>query len=338
VFQATAFFIVPFAVYFAWRFSYFGYLLPNTFYAKTGGTIYQWQRGLGYVQAFGIHFLLPLLGIFLVRRSPLGASGSGAHHGSSRELLTRGLAGCLAVSVCYTIYIVYVGGDYMAMYRFFVPILPLIYLAVVHGVPFHADSPTSIAMSPAMRAAMCLALAGTLVHSTPLEISLFAQPTMTHGQFRGVETERWHRRRLSTIGRFFRGYRNSQTESVATTGMGAIAYYADMRVFDVFGLQDPVIAHKEVPNMGSDLPGHEREDWLYTLSKNPDYVMFFRDITPERRDYADFDRWYSEGERPNGQLVADLLRRDYEVISEWLEDTENDESGYFTFLQRKKVP
>ena len=47
-----------FAVYFGWRWSYFGYPLPNTFYAKTGGTFAQYARGARYAWLFAQHYLL----------------------------------------------------------------------------------------------------------------------------------------------------------------------------------------------------------------------------------------------------------------------------------------
>ena len=37
---------------------------------------------------------------------------------------------CLTLLAVYTAYIVWVGGDYMAMYRFFAPVIPLLYLLV----------------------------------------------------------------------------------------------------------------------------------------------------------------------------------------------------------------
>jgi hypothetical protein len=55
---AVLIYLIPFLIYFIWRYTYFGYLLPLTFYAKTGGTFHQWFRGLKYLIYFSIHFLL----------------------------------------------------------------------------------------------------------------------------------------------------------------------------------------------------------------------------------------------------------------------------------------
>jgi len=54
--------LLLYAPYFAWRFSYYGYLLPNTFYAKVGTTLPQVVRGMWYTA----DFVISLGGILLV--------------------------------------------------------------------------------------------------------------------------------------------------------------------------------------------------------------------------------------------------------------------------------
>ncbi len=57
---AVLIYLIPFLLYFIWRYSYFGYMLPLTFYAKTGGTFHQWFRGLKYLIYFSIDFLFAI--------------------------------------------------------------------------------------------------------------------------------------------------------------------------------------------------------------------------------------------------------------------------------------
>ena len=87
----------------------------------------------------------------------------------------------------------------------------------------------------------------TFFPSTPLERSFFASPPQQHGDYRGVQIERWHVARLSVIGQFFDSYRREPAESLATTAIGAIGYYADMRIDDIHGLVDTYIAHLPPP-------------------------------------------------------------------------------------------
>ena len=107
-------FLLTFGAYYAWRFQYFGYALPNTFYAKVGMTQAQLLRGLTYVSGAAIA-LLP----FLV---PLLALGRGGRRVDRHYLVLPTLL------VVYTSYIVAVGGDVMPAHRFFTPVLPILCL------------------------------------------------------------------------------------------------------------------------------------------------------------------------------------------------------------------
>lgn len=307
--------------YFAARWSYFGYPLPNTYYLKTGGTYYQYIRGAIYTGWFGVLFVLPLLG------GPLASllTGPGQrteHSGTGVALMTL-----WTVLVAYTAYVVYIGGDYMAMYRFFVPVLPLVYLLFGGSLHRVLGSVPDARRTGLARLATGAALAGTLLHSTPLEAAIFPKPSRQHGSYRGVQTERWHVARLSLVGEFFRGYRTDPTESVVTKAIGAIAYYADMRILDYHGWVDTHIAHKQLPGIGKGLPGHEKADPAYMFSKKPTFYMFSRELTDKPQAMPSF-----------GAELDPQVRAEYKLMAAPLDDPVNGESGYFTFLQRKERP
>jgi len=56
-------YIVPALIYMVWRYSYYGYLLPNTFYAKTGSSIEYFKSGLDYFWEFAKSY--GLFGVFI---------------------------------------------------------------------------------------------------------------------------------------------------------------------------------------------------------------------------------------------------------------------------------
>jgi hypothetical protein len=308
-----------FAVYFAWRWRLFGQLFPNTFYAKTGGGLDQQLRGARYAGLFALHYLAPWLPLLLLaalrpgRREPDGAA--------SRPLL----AGAAAVVLAWAACVVWVGGDYMAMYRFAVPALP--FLAVLIGAAARRALLGWPAASPGARAALAAALAagvlGTLVHSTPLEARLFAPPHLMHGTWRGVQTERWHVARLTAIGRFFAAYARGPDESLATDAIGAIGWYSGITIRDLHGLVDPRIAHRADARVGRGFPGHERLDLAGALAGRPTFVMFTRQLRPSRPRRV--------------ELPADLAEAAsaYQLESVWLQDPENGAAGWFSFLERR---
>jgi hypothetical protein len=147
-----------------------------------------------------------------------------------------------------------------------------------------------------------------------------------HGTWRGVETERWHVRRLSAIGRFLAGEARSPEESVATDAIGAIGWYGGLRVHDVHGLVDPAIAHaaRLDARVGRGFAGHDRRDLARLLEYRPTFVMFTREL---------------RAERPQRLAVPPELgprfERDYALRSVWLEDPSNAAAGWWSYLERR---
>ena len=326
---AATLYAVLFGIYFWWRYSYFGYPLPNTFYAKTGGGLDQILRGGLLAFLFYMQFGVPLVPLLLVAAWEFGTTALRPARIRLRTLLERHAfpAAAVAIVAAYSAYTIAVGGDYMAMHRFFVPVLPFLYLLI--ALPAAALRRRIRTRENAAGYAVLLAvtLLATFFPSTPLERSFFYTPPQQHGAYRGVQTERWHVNRLTAIGRFFDGYRRSGAESLATSAIGAIGFHADMRIFDMHGLVDTHIAHLPAPpDLGRRRPGHGREDLGYTLSRNPTFVMFSRDLTQ-----APIELWRHVRE----PAARTRLEHDYVPRSMWLQDPENGESGYFTFFERR---
>ncbi len=293
------------------RLTYFGAPLPNTFYAKTGGGLLQAARGAVYSGFFAFHYLLPL--------APLLVAGwIGREKAVGKE--TAPVAALAAWSLGWALYVVAVGGDYMAMYRFFVPVAPA--LALLAGA-----AAARIRPGPAAAGLVVLAAAGTLVHSTPLEAELFAKPPRQHGTFRGVETERWHVARLRLLARFFAARSAGRPDgSLATGAIGILGWESGLAIHDLHGLVDPAIARagaSERP-LGTGLPGHEKGDLRHVLAKRPTYWMWSRSL---RDRPAEWPRYEPE-------VLGELFEH-YELRHVWLEDEENGEAGYFSFLERR---
>ena len=326
---ATVAYASGFGLYFAWRYSRYGYVLPNTFYAKTGGGVAQVLRGGLLAYLFLMQFALPLVPAALMTAWETGAPPlSSLRAISCAEWFRRSSFTVFAsvIFVAYTAYNVLVGGDYMAMHRFFVPVLPFMYLVfglLIAALYKRISRPANAFGFWALLAFVAMA---TLFPSTPLERSFFASPPQQHGDYRGVQIERWHVARLSVIGRFFNTYRRDPTERLATTAIGAIGYYADMQIDDIHGLVDTYIAHMPPPpDFAKHRAGHGRIHLRYTFSLEPTYVMFSRDLTTQP-----IDLWR--------YVPADLraaVERDYVHTSRWLTDGRNGESGYFTFFERR---
>jgi arabinofuranosyltransferase len=61
--------------------------------------------------------------------------------------------------------------------------------------------------------------------------------------------------------------------TVASTPAGSIAYYMNLKVIDMLGLNDIHIARTEVENPGMGRAGHEKGDGKYVLSREPEFIL-----------------------------------------------------------------
>jgi arabinofuranosyltransferase len=239
--------------YFLWRFGYYGELLPNTFYAKTGGGLAQALRGLRYAGSF-VLFAGGALFVLL-----LGLAGWRLRSAGSIE--RKGLIITWLVVVIYSLYVIAVGGDHFPGYRFFTPILPFFALLLVAGLYQIGDMlPTAWKTA---RMPLILALVVGLSTFNLSRSSNFDQI------IRGDDESVWIWRE---IGWWLADHGQPQ-ESMAAMGAGAIPYYSRHPTIDLLGLNDKHIARVTVENMGQSVAGHEKRDPEYVLHvRKPTYI------------------------------------------------------------------
>ena len=232
--------------YYVWRYLYYGYLLPNTFYAKVGFSPAQFARGLGYLRDFALPhvpiLLLAAVGAFVERR----------------QLMLRTSAVLVLVLAAY---VATIGGDCMPAFRFIAPVAPFVCLLAAAGIEAIARG----LRRPAARAAAAVLLAAVLVAFNLL--AGFRSPHI----FRSIAMDR-----VARYGRIVgeRLGRMARPEAVvATNTAGTIPYYSGLRTIDMLGMNDAHIAHQDVP-LGIGRAGHEKSDGAYVLAQRPDYIQF----------------------------------------------------------------
>lgn len=211
--------------YAAWKIAYFGDLLPNTFYAKVGGSA--WGQGLAYLGYFLLSYWLLWLPPLLVWRA--------------RALAREAVAGWLAVVVgLWCLYVAAVGGDFME-FRFLVPLLPafvvlLVWLLAAPGMRW------------SWRALFAgLLLAGNLAHAQFFGWVLRAPEVENVTQLSGhiwSSTHNW-RGIGEMLGAAFADRRAEVI--IATSACGAIPYYSGLPTVDLLGLNDRWVARNGVP-------------------------------------------------------------------------------------------
>ena len=344
-------FALPLVVFVAWRFAEFGDLLPNTFYQKTGGGFWHYARGAGYLIFFGFYYLLPLVPFPALVAWEVGLPD--VRRFASLRYWVRlanqheAAATCAVLTLVYFAAILYEGGDYMAMYRFMVPLLPFVYLLLVPMLQRLAEATARVPHKVGLTVATVAVAAGaTLFHSTPFERSFFRVATWQHGNYRGVQSERRYVARFVLIGRFFEEYRKSNSEALATRSIGAIGYYAkSLAIHDLSGLTDRHIARVPTQATNRGWAGHEKWDLDYSFQRLPTYVMLDENLVP--RDISGSTRAgdiadalaanYPAAERYANWIREhpDFIEQNYRLVTAWLDDRVNNERGYLAFLERR---
>ena len=256
-------FLVLFAPYFAWRWQYYGDLLPNTFYAKTGGGAQQWLRGLDYAVDFALIFGGPLL--LFAAAAPLAAFADRSSRNQWHAALTTPTGYLWLICTAYTAYIISIGGDHFPGERFFAPIIPLLAILIVTGL-------SALTLSALARRAPRLAYATATV-----AVAIAAWLGLNRGEALeqrviGNDESVWI---WADLGLWLN--RNTPPDaSVAAAGIGAIAYYSQRETIDLHGLTDRHIARVAVEGMGSGPAGHEKRDPEYVLNvRKPTYIPRF---------------------------------------------------------------
>jgi hypothetical protein len=146
------------------RWSYFGDLLPNPYYAKaTDATLLRllnpvgggWLYVLEWLRDGGVFVLLPLLAVAPWRRAPFGL----------------GVAGAIAAG--QLIFIIAAGGDWMGSWRFLAALVPLLGLATGWAAATLQEGPRGAGVT---RAALVACL--VIVWCTTFQLAMFrGRPT-----------------------------------------------------------------------------------------------------------------------------------------------------------------
>ncbi len=269
-----------FVPFFAWRWVYYGWPFPNTYYVKTGASGF-WSPGARYLWSWvSIHWLwfFPVLAFFAQRA--LGKS--------HRHLFTLSTL----VIIVHILHVTRVGGDFMALHRFFVPIMPVMAIVAALGL---AHLLARYGTTHRWLTAAVLVVGVSLAAAHVIKVD---QHAMTDGSYQGVDRigqlKKLHGQ-WEAIGKWL-GENAKPDASIATTAAGTIPYYSRLYTVDILGLNDEWVAHN-VPAHGH-RPGHtKRAPLSYILKKDVDYLIDHPTIAKHRpgRRAAETRVWRKRG-------------------------------------------
>jgi arabinofuranosyltransferase len=243
-----------------WRHGYHGSWLSNTTHAKTGYSPLRLERGEAYV--LSIFVAMPLLALV-----PLAAL---ALRGKPR--LDVALSAYAVVGM--TIFVsLLVGGDFMAMGRFFAP-----------AVAFEALLVAALIGSLSNAAAAWITTAAIVALSILPSFDVDPLPASLRQRFHFrwnrpdavSEFEQWRsmKQRAVQWGRIAKAIAlyAKPGESMLIDALGVVGYRTELHLYDVYGLVSPEVARRDVEPVRAS-PGHDmRVEMDFFFPQQPTYV------------------------------------------------------------------
>ena len=243
--------------YFIWRWSYYGFFFPNTYYAKGGGTLALYALGAVEIGKF---LSLQTGGLVVA-----GVVGLLALLFPCTETTALGLA-----ALSRLMFEFWSGGVTAGNSRFLVPALPLVWLLVERLLATWLGSDRLAARGFYVQIGVCVLVLAT----QSLEFARFRQAR----EYDQAGLERAH----VSLGHWLKENGRSEAK-VAVGDIGAIGFWSGLRVLDLDGLADAYIAHR---------PGKfgDKGDAHYVLSQRPDFVVLrAQSCEPQLADFLPID-------------------------------------------------
>lgn len=227
----------------AFRWAYYGELVPNTAVIKAAPMVYA-DQGWRYVTG-GLTAFWPLLGVAL-------PGAACAFHGTRRAFV----GALLGTGAVFLAYLATVGGDIFPAWRHFVPVLVLLAFVAAEGIRRLGAAPRAV------QGGLALVACGLGW--------LLLQQHVEGPRYRKAARERWewdHK----LVGELLDAAFRDQQPLYAMNAAGALAYYANLPAIDMLGLNDHHIAR--APRREGWPLAHDRGDGAYVLDRQTDIIQ-----------------------------------------------------------------
>ncbi len=247
--------------YIIWKKSYFGSIIPNTYYAKKGPAAITVGNGMKYLFRYMISYgYMLLVGAYLLK---------------GRLKRSKPLTLALYVTITHWMLIVFLGGDWMPNFRLLLPTTPFVYIIVSTGLierlagtsEKHGYNDASDYRENEHEMKEIKPFTAVLVSVVLIVLSI-APGFVDYEHFKA---ERITVRAFAHVGRKLKEILPPNT-TLACGSTGAIGYYTDLPIVDILGLTDRHIATKG--KVVSTQPGHMKTDGRYILMRKPALLLF----------------------------------------------------------------
>jgi arabinofuranosyltransferase len=259
---ALAAYLIPLIIYLAFRLVYYGYPFPNTFYAKTEFSVEFLERGFGYFINFTEQYLL--FGLLLL---PIIIQLLRKQLSKDEKIISR-------FAFLWSVLVIIIGGDVLPVNRFFLPVMPLIFILLVNSCNKIIDE-----FLPVKTGAVILPLLSALFIFYAVYNYNRLKPEMM--EKRAYESGLVTKMKIySEFVKQEKTWNNKKRSiTVAMSTIGAFSFYSGEKIIDLVGLTDEYTAHHPVETEGIDeqLPVLWKEKHYnagYAILSKPDFIIF----------------------------------------------------------------
>jgi tetratricopeptide (TPR) repeat protein len=263
-----SFFVITNSILLAFRLIYYGYPLPNTFYAKTGLSLEYLSAGLEYF----FNFLKTYLMFGLLLLIPIAAL--------RKKLLEGKFFLLLLIIGIFILYSIAIGGDVLPLFRFLLPVLPLIYILFIGSLlseDFIRLTQNLLSKNRYLRFVPLIIVFGITAYNYLIPYEEIKKFSFYENQLvkKMSSTSNWIQQKY---------LKAEKKLTVACTTIGAVSYYTDAKIVDMLGLTDRTIAHypKPLNVISGSHTGWKEKNYNvdYIMSLQPDYIYFSTGIKP----------------------------------------------------------
>ncbi len=281
--KSIIFLLLSYAVfcllYYGFKYLYYGQVIPNTFYAK-GVTDIQMNILLGtkyLALCIGTRLYIFIFILFIPFKKAF------------KEFK---LSYLIIFSSVYIVYLIAVGGDWMIANRFFVPILPMLYLLSAVGFIYVVIKLKEYLLNEQKvlkYANITVSILAILLFTLTLSLIEYKQLIIKDSNAR-------YEMQWSMFGKWLK--MNVDPKTIIAVGpAGKIPYYSELYTIDMWGLNNDYIANTDSKRLQA---GHKKFDIDYVLSLNPEFIIGYAGFTD-----ADISSRYEKFNAPDDKYKCD---------------------------------
>ncbi|MDP4232768.1 MAG: hypothetical protein Q8913_05330 [Bacteroidota bacterium] len=317
IFRQVGLLLVPSIVigipYLLWKYSYYGDILPLTYYAKSADHNY-FGQGFFYIWLyFRVYFTSAIALIAATWLILRGRSNDGEEGQSKADRGSSSITALITILVYLIVFVAKTGGDFMFA-RFMIPVVPFIGFVIERGL---ARLPAKVLR---YRTGIAVLLLASVIMENKLRDPIFIHHNeigeergnwdrVGGGLTRGIADERWvyYRGRFVstdmqrhgsmevyiTAAKYIQPFFQGLPITVAVPGASNMtAYYGDFRTcINEYGLTDSFVAHQPIEARAR--IGHEKratEEYLMKRGANLELLPVMGPL-PEQQSYVLMAIW-----------------------------------------------